>query len=393
MNGVIWSRAEEVRGSTTPCLLFRPQGDIGRLPIVYLLHGQFDTEEDWFGARGQLPGILTGLNARPMILVMPFCAAGKRNPGRDQQDPELKPFAETFASVVAAVRPLVGGDDHPTAVVGISMGGRQALHLVLTGRIPGVSALGVLSAKLQEPFRTQLADLVDDFRGGLPPLRLYFHYCGSGGKDEPYLPGNQDVCRRLGGRLRTRQAADHSWWFWRPALAEFFREFDQLAAEPAVAADRPAPADQQVVSSTPPDTTMNMTDPLAVVTTPDEPAPEAVDKVVDYVIGGACAMAPVRVSARMDQATESTATSWVVAEKGRPETARELFRLPAKFFRSCLARIGAYYLDGQLYGGYGRRRLRVGGRDYAAAFYLSNEALSGFWVEMFFAPLDNQNAG
>jgi hypothetical protein len=87
MNRVIWSRAEKLQGSEAPCLLFRPEGDIGRLPIVYLLHGQFDTEEDWFGTKGQLPGILAGMNAKPMILVMPFCAAAKRNSVKDSRIP------------------------------------------------------------------------------------------------------------------------------------------------------------------------------------------------------------------------------------------------------------------------------------------------------------------
>jgi hypothetical protein len=36
MDNVIWSKAEEV-GASAPCLLFRPQKDTERLPIVYLL--------------------------------------------------------------------------------------------------------------------------------------------------------------------------------------------------------------------------------------------------------------------------------------------------------------------------------------------------------------------
>ena len=110
---------------------------------------------------------------------------------------------------------------------------------------------------------------------------------------------------------------------------------------------------------------------------------------VDYVIGTACSMAPARVTARAQSELQSTDTIWVIA-KGGSEKTEELCRYPSELFRTCLARIGHHYLDGQLYGGYGRRWLRVDGENYAAAIYLSNEGFSGFWVDIYLAPLESR---
>ncbi len=240
MESVIWGRTEKLVGVES-CLCFLPEGQIQHLPVVYLLHGQYDTEADWFGKKAQLPGILAGVGAPPMILVMPFCGLEKLKSAKEQKDPGLETFARRFKLITAATEKSFGTLDGPSGVVGISMGGRQALFIALRGMMPEISALGVLSGKLQAPFAEELETLV----GGWDPqaiasLRLYFHYCGSGGSDERFLPGNRAVCQGLGGDLLTRENADHNWWFWRPQLAEFFREFSKLVAERAPAANGPA---------------------------------------------------------------------------------------------------------------------------------------------------------
>ncbi len=240
MQSVVWGKTEKLAGVES-CLCFPPEGEIQRLPVVYLFHGQYDTEADWFGKKAQLPGILSGIGAPPMMLVMPFCGLEKLKSAKEQKDPGLEAFARRFKLIRAAVERSFATQDGPSGVVGISMGGRQALYVALRGMIPEISALGVLSGKLQAPFAEELEAVV----GGWDPqaiasLRFYFHYCGSGGTDERFLEGNRAVSDGLGRNLRTRDNADHNWWFWRPQLAEFFREFSKLVAQQALATDGPA---------------------------------------------------------------------------------------------------------------------------------------------------------
>ncbi len=239
MDSVIWGKTEKLAGVDS-CLCFRPQNHIQRLPVVYLFHGQHDTEADWFGKKAQLPGIFSGVGAPPMILITPFCGLKKLKSAKEQKDPGLEAFANRYEVIKAAVEKSLATHDGLRGLVGISMGGRQALYVALGGMLPEISALGVLSGKLQAPFAGELEALV----GGWDPkaianLSIYFHYCGYGGTDERFLEGNRIVCNALGGDLRTREDADHNWWFWRPQLAEFFRAFSGLVAEQAVAADDP----------------------------------------------------------------------------------------------------------------------------------------------------------
>ena len=231
LKSVVWDKAEKLEGVES-CLCFRPEGYDQRLPIVYLFHGQYDTEADWFGKKAQLPGILAGVGAPPMILIMPFCGLEKLKSPIEQKDPGLESFARRFEAIHVAVERSYAIHGGLRGVVGISMGRRQALYVALRGMMPGLSALGVLSGKLQSPFAEELETLV----GGWVPeaiatLKLYFLYCGSGGTDERFLEGNRTVCNGLGGNLHTRDDADNNWWFWRPQLAEFFRAFSKLVAE------------------------------------------------------------------------------------------------------------------------------------------------------------------
>jgi hypothetical protein len=59
------------------CLVALPSHVTGRLPVIYLLHGQFDTEVDWWSSKGQLAAILAGASVAPMLIVMPFCLGEK----------------------------------------------------------------------------------------------------------------------------------------------------------------------------------------------------------------------------------------------------------------------------------------------------------------------------
>lgn len=111
-----------------------------RYPVLYLLHGFFDSE-DWM-ARPEvaLPQILGNLQAaglaREMIVVLPYIYCSKERPAVTAMDLEnclaydnfihdfisdLKPFVEKNFAVAR-------GREH-TAITGFSMGGRESLFI------------------------------------------------------------------------------------------------------------------------------------------------------------------------------------------------------------------------------------------------------------------------
>jgi len=52
-------------------------------------------------------------------------------------------------------------------------------------------------------------------------------------------------------------------------------------------------------------------------------------------------------------------------------------------FRSVLARFGAHYMDGQLYGGHTFRQLIHRGQRYTCRFFMSNDNWSGHWIRVY----------
>lgn len=121
----------------------------------------------------------------------------------------------------------------------------------------------------------------------------------------------------------------------------------------------------------------------------DRPAvtPDELDPVgtVDFIFSEACKVAPCTLEARRTDYGTSSAVQWTISSAGQPPVT--VWQQPASRFRSCLARIGFHYLDQQVFGGYGRFRLQVAGKFYEAAIFLSNESLSGHWVQAHIGPL------
>ncbi len=106
-----------------------------RLPVLYLLHGSSDSDRDWLemGQAGELleRAVRAG-TAAPMLLVMPD--------GHPHASLDVSTRAENLRllqlELVRVIAPLVERDYHPApgiarrAILGASMGGAQALHLV-----------------------------------------------------------------------------------------------------------------------------------------------------------------------------------------------------------------------------------------------------------------------
>lgn len=52
-------------------------------------------------------------------------------------------------------------------------------------------------------------------------------------------------------------------------------------------------------------------------------------------------------------------------------------------FRAVLARFGAHYMGGQVYGGFTRQELVQRGRHFSCAFYMSNDNWTGYWIRVY----------
>ena len=120
-------------------------------PVLYLLHGAFDSDDSWstVGRAGFiLDNLLAARDARPMIVVMPdghtsrFSGAGGA-PGLDMADfvreftRDIKPHIETNYRI--------RGGRASTAIAGLSMGGAQTLDIVL-GNLTSYAYVGVYSS-------------------------------------------------------------------------------------------------------------------------------------------------------------------------------------------------------------------------------------------------------
>ena len=161
----------------------------GTYPVMYLLHGSGDTENGWVKV-GRANFILdNGIAAgktKPMIVVMPYgrarrdvylgpveaSAGGRGDPKAFENDllKDVMPFAEKLYRISA--KPA------DRAIVGLSMGGGQALsiglnHLDLFSQVGAFSAAGRPKG-LEEQYKDLLADPAATNK----KLKLFYIACG-----------------------------------------------------------------------------------------------------------------------------------------------------------------------------------------------------------------------
>lgn len=241
-NSVTWTLAD-VRVHND-YITVRPQGfDQANLPVLYLLHGQGDVAEDWYAhpRKGLLLNLLNQHLPFPVLVVLPVC--GDKSKARSE--PPLNDMVTRFDTIRQEVERGGRGaiDGNRSIILGISMGGKQSLAIVLHESTKGKSGkpfqlLGILSGKFQGNNMNELNPILDPakWRQAVPPV---FHYCGSGPGvtvpatadsperrsvgDEQFYPNNEEVAKRVGAKILSDAKGQHNWNFWRPQLAEFFR--------------------------------------------------------------------------------------------------------------------------------------------------------------------------
>jgi enterochelin esterase-like enzyme len=142
----------------------------GKIPVLYLLHGAGDDETGW-KVKGSADVILDNLYADkklvPMLVVMPNGFANKGGRGVGFENDLLKdviPYVEAHYPVKA--------DRESRAIVGLSMGGGQALRIGLMN-LDQFAWIGGFSSAL---FGN--SDLIKDGPDATKKLRLLWVSCG-----------------------------------------------------------------------------------------------------------------------------------------------------------------------------------------------------------------------
>lgn len=204
------------------------QNPRARYPVLYLLHGGFDTEATWteYGrAHYILDNLLAAKKAKPMIVVMLNGFAARNTNATTQVDrpgastafeDDLLNDAMPFVEQMYRIQP----DRAHRAITGLSMGGGQALTIGLS-HLDRFAWIGGMSGTVAN--RDQmLAGLVKDSQAANQQLKLLWFVCG---KTDGAFKSNQELDATLSGHgiRHTFVPMDggHEWNVWRRGLADF----------------------------------------------------------------------------------------------------------------------------------------------------------------------------
>ena len=223
-----WYQSKAVNGVRRAYVYTPPNYDRGaaRLPVLYLLHGADGDDSAWtaFGrANHILDNLLAEKKIAPMVVVMPFGyayppaggAAGDRQRADFQKDllQDLIPFVQANYRVHS--------DRSNRAIVGLSMGGGQALnvglrHLDVFSRVASFSG-AVPRGATADSFN----DVLGDARKLNTSLKLLWVGCGT---DDGLFAPNKEFSERLkkAGVTHTfhESGGAHTWSVWRKYLLE-----------------------------------------------------------------------------------------------------------------------------------------------------------------------------
>lgn len=80
---------------------------------------------------------------------------------------------------------------------------------------------------------------------------------------------------------------------------------------------------------------------------------------------------------------ETDEVAWLLQKSSQEGPATVIATCPSTMFRAVLARIGAHFMEGQLYCGFASRVMRLGGHHARCFIYLGNCSDTGFWMKAY----------
>ena len=222
-------RSRPLRG-LRPLVVYTPPGygetSDRRYPVLYLFHGSGDSEGAWTvvgRAHLILDNLIAQKKARPMVIVMPDGHVSPPLPPAEASTRALEAFEQDLLDeVVPFVEQhyRVRTDREHRAIVGLSMGGGQALTIGLRHRERFAFVGGFSSAA-----RSALEAAEAAYSEGSPAgggLKLLWFACG---KDDRLLESNQQLDALLTRRGVHHEfhetEGNHSWPLWRKYLPLF----------------------------------------------------------------------------------------------------------------------------------------------------------------------------
>jgi enterochelin esterase family protein len=198
-----------------------------RLPVLYLLHGANADETAWAHlgrANLILDNLLAEKKTKPFLVVMPFgygvAPGAPAGPGENNAAFARDLLEDVIPYVQAHYRTL--GDRKNRALVGLSMGGGQALGIGLNHR-ELFAYVGGFSSGLGRPadFPKTYASLVADAKVTNRDMRLIWIGCGT---DDGAFANSKSLSAFLSssGVKHTfhESPGAHTWMVWRRYLDE-----------------------------------------------------------------------------------------------------------------------------------------------------------------------------
>jgi len=224
---VNWEKSK-VCGDTRAYYVYTPPGyKTGlwskRYPVLCLLHGNNDTAAGWTDvgkANFILDNLIAEKRAEPMIVVMPFGHAvpyvGPQSNNTAMVERYL--IEEVMPQVEKKYRVASGRENR--AVVGLSMGGGQALHIGLS-HLDRFSAVAAFSSAVPPRFEARFDSLLKNPNVTNKKLKLLWIGCG---RQDPAFERNQKLSELLTAHniRNTFHATEglHNFAIWRRYLVE-----------------------------------------------------------------------------------------------------------------------------------------------------------------------------
>jgi enterochelin esterase family protein len=221
-----WYQSKAVNGTRRVHVYTPPNYERGtaRLPVLYLLHGADGDDSAWtaFGrANHILDNLMADRKLSPMVVVMPFGYAYPPAAGaagdRQRADFEKDLLQDLIPFVQANYR--VHTDRSNRALVGLSMGGGQALniglrHLDLFSRVASFSGAVPRGAGLDS-----FKDVMDNAKKVNGALKVFWIGCGT--EDGLFAPNQEfsELLKKNGVTHTFHQSGGaHTWSVWRKYL-------------------------------------------------------------------------------------------------------------------------------------------------------------------------------
>lgn len=219
--------ASQVTGDTRSFQVYTPPGYDSRrsrrYPVLYLLHGSNDTAAGWTDvgkANFILDNLIAEKRATPMIVVMPWGHAVPFDGPQARNNTTYERYLLTEVAPFVERNYRVASGRANRAIVGLSMGGGQALEIGV-GHLDRFSAVGAFSSAIPGDFATRFLPELE--RPNAAGRRLELLWIGCGRQDGAF-ERNQELAELLARHQvpHTFQATDgrHNFALWRRYLTE-----------------------------------------------------------------------------------------------------------------------------------------------------------------------------